>query len=235
MAQEYQMGTLPLFSITHVLYNPCHLAHYHSIPFNCSFFCHPIHDSITPARHGKGTIVRYVHVSEVPEKYSVGIFIFPPHARIPLHDHPGMCVLSRVLYGDLQRLSLDLCRDDQEHSWSLRSWTLPHGARRAYRNKVDHLQAPNVTALYPFEGQLHEFQAGPHGAAVLDVLLPPYDESHDRDCTFYHIRAENSTTEERRPCWIVPTGQPADFHCLSGRYNELGGDFLDSDDSSVET
>lgn len=185
--------------------------------------------------------MRYVHVSEVPDKYSVGIFIFPPHARIPLHDHPHMCVLSRVLYGDLERTSLDLAREDQldASSWFPRFTASmnkrPNGSRRAYLNGKDYLQAPNVTALYPFEGQLHEFRAGPHGAAVLDVLLPPYDEDHDRDCTFYKIEPDSNALpgeERRQPCWIVPTRQPDDFHCLSGRYNELGGDYFDSDDSS---
>lgn len=73
--------------------------------------------------------------------------------------------------------------------------------------------------------------AGEHGAAVLDVLLPPYDEDHDRDCTFYTINVDDNETnnEEVKPCWIVPTPQPSDFHCLSGRYNGLGGDFIDSD------
>lgn len=203
----------------------------------------PIHDEVTPIRHRKGSTVRYIHVSEIPDKYSVGIFIFPPNARIPLHDHPGMCVLSRVLYGDLERISLDLVREEpqeqqQEVSWFPR-WTskrkLPHGTRHAYLKGLDHLQAPDVTALYPFEGQLHEFRAGPHGAAVLDVLLPPYDEDHDRDCTFYDIRPGDSLPNDlqaRRPCWIVPTGQPEDFHCLSGRYCDLGGDFYDSDDDT---
>jgi len=202
----------------------------------------PIHDEVTPVRHRKGSTVRYVHISEVPDKYSVGIFIFPPNARIPLHDHPHMCVLSRVLYGDLQRMSLDLLREEspsQGEPWCPR-WTstkqrkLPHGSRRAYLNGIDHLQAPAVTALYPFEGQLHEFQAGPNGAAVLDVLLPPYDEDHDRDCTFYNIQQDDSSPSDvkgRRPCWIVPTVQPEDFHCLSGRYCELGGDYFESDDS----
>lgn len=209
-----------------------------------SVFCKPIHDEVTPIRHRKGTIVRYVHVSEVPDKYSVGIFIFPPNACIPLHDHPHMCVLSRVLYGDLERTSLDLMREQedqqQDSSWFPR-WENKskqrrphHGARRAYLNGLDHLQAPDVTALYPYEGQLHEFRAGPNGAAVLDVLLPPYDEDHDRDCTFYQIREDSpsSPSNETRPCWIVPTAQPEDFHCLSGRYNELGGDYFDSDDSA---
>ena len=141
-----------------------------------------------------------------------------------------MCVLSRVLYGDLQRQSLDLVREDdvvsQNSPWPWRN-KLPHGSRCAILHEIDYLQAPNVTALYPYEGQLHEFHAGPHGAAVLDVLLPPYDEDHDRDCTFYNIKKIEDTSNF---CWIVPTEKPSDFHCVSGRYCELGGDFADGDD-----
>lgn len=206
----------------------------------------------------------------------MGIFVFPPHAKIPLHDHPGMCVLSRLLYGDLHRIHLDLPRsgsdDDSDNnnnddtdmispsssssaSWSQwrSSWsggpsptrvnksstdsnnnshpTIPVGAKRAYQHNVDYLQAPDVTCLYPFEGNLHEFIAGPNGAAVLDVLLPPYDADEDRDCTFYEIhnpqeqKSEDENTGSSTPrklCWVVPTGQPEDFHCISGRYLGMG-------------
>ena len=209
-----------------------------------SVFCQPIHDQVMPIKERRGSCVRYVHISEVPDKYSVGIFIFPPHARIPLHDHPGMCVLSRVLYGDLERISLDLMRDNNNtnsnnqqmdaatpsssSSW-FQCWSrtqlqqqqqLPHGVRRAYLNEQEHLEAPDVAVLYPYEGNLHEFIAGPNGAAVLDVLLPPYDEEdHKRECTFYHICEQPVI---KGPCWIVPTNQPEDFHCLSGHYGELG-------------
>jgi hypothetical protein len=279
--------------------------------------------------------VRYVHINEVPGQYSMGIFIFPPNARIPLHDHPGMCVLSRMLYGDLQRLSLDLGRDsastttnhpastnnkgrgspmemddddddDSEHAWhmhesehsensqkdpvkpkntgsswlpswsmgrAIRSWrsdtssstlssggvhhhhhhaplslhqeqlnTLPEGSKVAYKHQTDFLHAPDTTSLYPFEGNLHEFIAGPDGAAVLDILLPPYDVDHHRDCTFYEIHAVTQpspslaaavatplptgavravTPSLGEPCLIVPTGQPEDFHCISGTYGDL--------------
>jgi len=201
----------------------------------------------------------------------MGIFVFPPHAKIPLHDHPGMCVLSRVIYGDLQRLSLDLPRHPNPPRRSWLPWSQSRTAattttnnsggttqqppeRLAYKNHVDRLQAPDCSVLYPFEGNLHEFVAGPHGAALLDVLLPPYDLDQNRDCTFYYIRdlshseqqeqllmLENSSghdnneeeedpdaaasgekKEKRSPCWIVPTGQPEDFHCISGMYRDLG-------------
>jgi cysteamine dioxygenase len=220
----------------------------------CSVSIRPIHEKITPSTED-ASAVRYLHLSEVPDQYSMGIFVFPPHAKIPLHDHPGMCVLSRVLYGSLHRLSLDLPRETKKSitgsrsdSW-LSSWNHPTenkkkisptssehweetqhpGPRKAYKNHVDHLQAPECTVLYPFEGNLHEFVAGPHGAAVLDVLLPPYDVDHHRDCTFYHIRPYQQDSEheedvmgDREPCVIVPTGQPEDFHCISGHYGELG-------------
>jgi hypothetical protein len=244
-------------------------------------YCRPINDQIQPAlsasiesREGR-SCVRYLHISEVPDQYSIGIFVFGPYARIPLHDHPDMCVLSRVLYGDLQRLSLDLARDEeavsfledsenrkkqnQQHNggnpWFRGSWfsrmnsvrsKVPAGARPAFKNKVDHLQAPDVTVLYPFEGNLHEFVAGPDGAAVLDVLLPPYDNTRNRDCTFYNIHdvvtsswSSSMTSKQlaqsgsKEPCFIVATGQPENFHCISGRYRDLGDGDHDDDYDSI--
>lgn len=276
----------------------------------------------------RSSIVRYLHIAEVPDEYTIGIFVFGPYERIPLHDHPEMCVLSRVLYGDLQRFSLDLDRrgrttgddsfgagnmivddDDGDHqeddpneasfssirnflgnqssnlndnnnsassflsaafsrsaTWfhqnllngssssgiTMESATddYPEGTKLAYRNAVDHLEAPSVASLYPYEGNLHEFVAGPYGAAVLDVLLPPYDDERKRDCTFYNIRElpakpsrrgrlrgglsprmRRTRRDERQPppqqaprepVLIVPTGQPENFHCISGRYKDLG-------------
>jgi hypothetical protein len=112
---------------------------------------------------------------------------------------------------------------------------LPKGSKAAFKNGVDHLQAPSVTMLYPYEGNLHEFVAGPHGAAVLDVLLPPYDNVQNRDCTFYNIQDVSSSNyngdikKNKEPCFIVPTGQPENFHCISGKYRDLGENAEDDD------
>jgi hypothetical protein len=217
-----------------------------------------IHQHVEPKQeHGT---VRYIHITENPGQFTMGIFVFPPHGRIPLHDHPEMCVMSRVLYGNLDRLSLDLVPEKTiEHdespspprksSWSFpfgsssktpKSTTtsssdragLPPGSRRVLRNRVDHLVAPDCTSLFPYEGNLHEFVTGPNGAAVLDVLLPPYDGEKERDCTFYLIREDKSLApiNGRQPSWIIPTGQPEDFHCISGWYRGLGVNEEDGDE-----
>ena len=174
----------------------------------------PIHPLISPPRGDD--IVRYLHLNEIDGQYSVGVFVFPPNCRIPLHDHPGMCVLSRVLYGQLERRSLDLVRNvpEEQSSWFYRR--RPKGSHLARKPRIDVLEAPQTNVLFPFEGNLHEFVAGPHGAAVLDVLLPPYDDDHD--CTFYKVE----DGEDSETCWLVPIEQPKDFHCIGGQHGSLG-------------
>ena len=271
----------------------------------------PIHDRISPSYQGDGEtqIVRYIHVKEAPNKYSLGVFVFPPNAEIPLHDHPNMVVLSRVLYGELKVKSFDVIpaprvgqQQDSEEAevpsvdpknqdagpkaeeseakskTSLRSsFTLlkdfvsramspfqtdqdrmqvdtdsdisaVDGVLLAQENEsplgvekkqdpdedvpVKILSAPHVTCLYPHEGNCHSFVAGPYGAAVLDVLLPPYADN-ERDCTFYdadevdsfhhHPAAEkNGNGKRARSYTLTPIDQPDNFHCLSGTYGRFG-------------
>lgn len=168
----------------------------------------PIHDEIEPCHPNN---IRYLRIAEHTE-YSAGIFVFPPFARMPLHDHPGMCVLSRLLYGDVQRTQLDLPEDASSR------WPSFRLRRRqvAYRHEPDHLQAPACCALYPTQGNLHEFVAGPQGAAMLDVLVPPYDDDDDRDCTFYKI--EEMVGDGSNRCYISVSGQNNEYPCLNGTY-----------------
>jgi hypothetical protein len=76
----------------------------------------PIHLDILPSLSDEESeSIRYIHIDEIPEQYSLGIFVFPPFARIPLHDHPNMVVLSRVLYGDVTVRSYDIIHPSKGH------------------------------------------------------------------------------------------------------------------------
>lgn len=236
-----------------------------------------IHDEIFPHSNG----VRYIHIKEVLGQYSIGVFVFPPRSIIPLHNHPGMTVLSRILYGSIQVKAFDIIcsaadkkekenmshydvkdKDDYDtakgcktgfisrilssvarsisndsvvsSSGSSTHDTVPLNGLFTFEHETKVLHSPQVTALYPQRGNVHEFMAGPEGAALLDVLIPPYDAHDDRDCTFFEkvpsldLQRHESwcDAEQKMNCWLVPVEQPEWFRCSAGRYKDLGDSVL---------
>ena len=48
--------------------------------------------------------------------FAMGVFCFPENGKIPLHDHPGMTVVSKLLYGRVRVLSYDWAKTEDEDS-----------------------------------------------------------------------------------------------------------------------
>lgn len=106
--------------------------------------------------------------------YTLAVFILPPGSKIPLHDHPHMYVISRVLWGTLKVLGFDIV-DSQQHARSNLSVTERH---------FDVIPRDGVKELTPDHGNIHSFETD-QWTAVLDILIPPYDDASGRDCTYY--------------------------------------------------
>ncbi len=80
------------------------------------------------------------------------------------------------------------------------------------------------------------FVAGPHEAAVLDVMFPPYNKGNDRECIYYKRRASAEKEEDNgnydrgngRQRWplvaLMHIDQPDDFNCLGRSYSCFGLD-----------
>ncbi len=144
---------------------------------------------------GAGT---YLGIEEHAD-YAIAAFVLAPHATIPLHDHPHMTVLSRVVRGSLRVTSFDVGADG-----------------KARRSSSIMTSADGPAALFPCQDNVHEFQAGAGGAVVLDVIVPPYDEDAGRACHYFEAVSLRGGVFELRE---IP--EPADFECLGAVYTGL--------------
>ncbi|PHT47753.1 Plant cysteine oxidase 3 [Capsicum baccatum] len=168
--------------------------------------------------------ITYVDIHE-GQHFTMCMFCFPTSAVIPLHDHPGMTVLSKVLYGSLHVKAYDwvepACIRKSEH--------VGHPTVRLARLAVDKVvTAPHGTSvLYPKSGgNLHCFTAITP-CAVLDILAPPYLEAAGRRCTYYRDYPYSSFAhgdeivgngEEQDYAWLAVVDTPEDLYMRPGRY-----------------
>ncbi len=108
--------------------------------------------------------------------WEVGVFVLPPGAAIPLHDHPQMSVFSRLLDGTVRVQGYD--------------WVAASVPGRARLSVDTEKRSGDVWCLSPEEGgNVHTITAGPNGAAMLDVISPPYDERNGRPCTYWRLQS----------------------------------------------
>ncbi|KAM7475414.1 hypothetical protein LguiB_022657 [Lonicera macranthoides] len=168
--------------------------------------------------------ITYVDIHE-SDSFTMCIFCFPTSAVIPLHDHPGMTVLSKVLYGSMHVKGYDWV----EPTRIQKSKGTPHSSVRLAKLAVDKvLTVPcGTSVLYPNSGgNLHCFTAITP-CAVLDILAPPYLESAGRKCTYYHDYpyssfaagiGDNIEGKDEDYAWLTEIRTPDDLYMRSGRY-----------------
>ena len=127
-----------------------------------------IQSSVVADNHspGKYKHVQYMHIFE-DEVMSMGIFLLPKGASLPLHDHPQMMVASKLLFGSVTAKCYD---------WSPPSerGTLFNGKRGqlARVTRAEKVSAPEILVLTGTENNLHDFEAISEGAML--TLLTPF-------------------------------------------------------------
>ncbi|XP_010261985.1 PREDICTED: plant cysteine oxidase 3 [Nelumbo nucifera] len=160
------------------------------------------------------------------DSFTMCIFCLPTSSVIPLHDHPGMTVLSKVLYGSMHVKAYDWV----EPAYVLKSRGPGYPPVRLAKLTVDKvITAPCGTSiLYPKSGgNLHCF-TGVTPCAVFDILTPPYQEAAGRKCTYYHdypfssFSMENgfriSDGKEEEYAWLEEMDTPNDLYMRQGEY-----------------
>uniref|UniRef100_A0A5B7A3G2 cysteine dioxygenase n=1 Tax=Davidia involucrata TaxID=16924 RepID=A0A5B7A3G2_DAVIN len=165
--------------------------------------------------------ITFVDIHEC-DSFTMCIFCFPTSSVIPLHDHPGMTVLSKVLYGSLHVKAYDWVEPA-----CIQKGKKPVRLAKLAVDKV--LTAPcGTSVLYPKNGgNLHCFTAITP-CAVLDILAPPYLEAAGRKCTYYHDYPYSSFSTgtgdeicnggEEDYAWLAEMDTPDDLYMCQGRY-----------------
>ncbi|XP_035816494.1 cupin, RmlC-type isoform X2 [Zea mays] len=110
------------------------------------------------------------------------MFCMPASSIIPLHNHPGMTVLSKVLYGAAHVRS---------YRWieSAGSSINLSKARPAKVVRDGEMSAPcGAMVLRPEEGgDVHALRAITP-CAILHILTPPYSSQDGRHCSYFRRR-----------------------------------------------
>ena len=128
--------------------------------------------------------IRFVDVLD-HASLSVSLIILPPGTRIPLHDHPGMHVFTKVLVGQLDIQMLDV-------KFLLPCAAVPLGTSVGVSNtRIVTLKAGDFCELTPTVGNTHGVTcSGSETAIMLDVMLPPYPSD---DSCHYFTSTDRST------------------------------------------
>ncbi|KAG5556232.1 hypothetical protein RHGRI_006740 [Rhododendron griersonianum] len=134
-----------------------------------------------PKSHAKGTPrVTYTTIYQC-KNFSLCIFFLPPTGVIPLHNHPGMTVFSKLLLGTMHIKAYDWAGPiNSDNSGG------PNQPKLAKLKADSIFTAPcDTSVLYPTSGgNIHSFKAITP-CAILDVLGPPYSNEDGRDCSYY--------------------------------------------------
>ncbi|CAK7323044.1 unnamed protein product [Dovyalis caffra] len=180
---------------------------------------------------GRAPVIRYLHLHEC-DKFSMGIFCLPPSGVIPLHNHPGMTVFSKLLFGTMHIKSYDWVADVSASTSVAVSPSTPEqpDVRLAKVKVNSNFTAPcNTSILFPTDGgNMHCFTAVT-ACAVLDVLGPPYSDPDGRHCQYYFDFpfANRSGTmmeyqflkgEEEGYAWLQEREKPEDLTVIGELY-----------------
>jgi len=194
--------------------------------------------------------VTFIHLWK-DEHFSMSIFVLKPGTRLPMHDHPGMHGLIRVIHGHVNVFSYSLRERKSGGSFEPlhsaecgKDYFIKKGdvftAHRMSAASGDVVDVNSETvALTPVDGNIHEIRTTDSAAAFFDILAPPYDDHRHGPHQCHYFRELpvsksstklSSSAQERKLCSLICIPTPMDYWT---DYAPYGGPAINPYDSAV--
>ena len=163
--------------------------------------------------------------------FSMGVFVLRSTAALPIHDHPDMHGIVKVIHGSVSVKSYTKVLEPTPTNDSSHR-------RRLLRVKAHDVKrltpSDGVCCLDPVNANFHEVSTEDTPGAFFDILAPPYDHGRCRNgpriCRYYcEIDAAEQGAEDAR--YLMEIQQPS---WLWGSHAEYQGHRIEStwDDST---
>lgn len=163
--------------------------------------------------------VTYMHICET-DHFSMGVFLLKSGASIPLHDHPGMHGVLKVMYGKVRISCFDRLEVPPVAPVLLPQAQVGALRRSVLRSTGEFTEDSGPCVLSPDRDNLHQIDAVDGPTAFMDILAPPYDPDEGRDCHYYKVLRDGEVKAEHRSkkegeeeVWLMEISQPSDFWC----------------------
>ncbi|CAF1611659.1 unnamed protein product [Didymodactylos carnosus] len=141
---------------------------------------------------------------------SAGIFIIKQNHKMPIHDHPNMYGLIKVLDGHghinaYSALGQPQTSDNENLNCTKTTSTSIHAQS-------------DVAVLYPDRSNIHEIYATNNDhCAFLDILAPPY--SNENDCSFFEVFPNPVDSTNNATCrYLLKRVYATDYYTESLQY-----------------
>lgn len=176
---------------------------------------------------GEQAPVLYMHLWE-DHVMSMGVFIVRQGCSIPIHNHPNMYGICKVIQGTAHIQSYSPVDSDgrklpDAKKTSVKSSLLSMFNRRDSIDMLSVLKLPDVTmtvndsscVVTPSDGNIHEIASVDGPMAFVDILAPPYDHvTGQRVCQYYEkYKWDTPTKAEGEIHWLMGIDPPNSFWC----------------------